>query len=358
MIRLLDRYILRQFTGTFVGMVLGLPLLFIVVDVVDNLDDYLARGLSREAVALSYLYQLPQFVVWSIPIAGLVATVFTIGNMTRHQEITAAKAGGVSFYRLIAPILLISALFSVGAVGLSELVPIAMVKQAEVLGEKEYTYTSLRTNFVFQAEDGRTLAVRRLDTEARVMHDVVVERNPTEEMPGVHLIAARATYEGAADGWTMRDGYLRLIGTGEVDRAFEFDSLRILSIRETPEELLAEPKEPEEMRYAEMGRFIETMESSGGDTRKLRVERAQKISLPLALFVIVLFGAPLSTSSQRGGAAYGVGISLAVTLVYLMLFKVATAIGQSGALHPLVAAWLPNALFLVAGLVLLARART
>ena len=103
---------------------------------------------------------------------------------------------------------------------------------------------------------------------------------------------------------------------------------------------------------------LKAIERSGGDIRKMRVERAQKIALPLALFVIVLFGAPLSTSSRRGGAAFGVGISLGVTLIYLLLFKVGTAIGSSGTLHPLVAAWAPNALFFVAGLVLLARVRT
>ena len=112
------------------------------------------------------------------------------------------------------------------------------------------------------------------------------------------------------------------------------------------------------MRYQEMSRFIETVRRSGGDTRKLEVERAQKVSLPLALLVIVLFGAPLSTSSQRGGAAYGVGVSLAVTMGYLLLFKVGTAVGASGAVHPLIAAWAPNAVFLVGGIFLMARVRT
>ena len=355
--RLLDRYITRQFTATFLALVVGLPLLFIVADVTDNLDDYLSRGISRQAVALSYVYYLPQFIFWSIPIAGLVATVFTISNMTRHQEITAAKAGGVSFYRLLAPILILSALLSVAAVGVGELVPVAMVKRLQVLGERSYDLSTLRTNFVFQAEDGRTLAVRRLDSAADVMHEVVIERNPTEETPGVHLVARRATWADTT-GWTIRSGYLRLIPRAGGENTFQFDSLRIRTLEETPEEMLAEPKEPEEMRYAEMQRFIRTMRSSGADVRKLEVELAQKVSLPLALFVIVLFGAPLSTSSKRGGTAYGVGVSLGVTIVYLLLFKVGTAVGSSGAMDPLVAAWFPNALFLAGGIVLLWRVRT
>jgi lipopolysaccharide export system permease protein len=156
----------------------------------------------------------------------------------------------------------------------------------------------------------------------------------------------------------MWQGYVRLLDEGQGEQAFHFDSARVVGLRETPEELMAEPKETEEMGYVEMSAFIDAIERSGGDIRKMRVERAQKIALPLALFVIVLFGAPLSTSSRRGGAAFGVGISLAVTLVYLLLFKVGTAIGSSGALPPLVAAWAPNALFFVAGVILLIRVRT
>jgi lipopolysaccharide export system permease protein len=139
---------------------------------------------------------------------------------------------------------------------------------------------------------------------------------------------------------------------------FAFTTLYAQSLEETPEELLTVGKDPEEMRYAELQRFIGTIERSGGDPAEFEVGLAHKISLPLAVLVIVLFGAPLSTSTQRGGTAFGVGISLGVTMVYLMMFKVGEAIGESGVIHPLVAAWSPNALFFAAAIVLLSRVRT
>ena len=73
---------------------------------------------------------------------------------------------------------------------------------------------------------------------------------------------------------------------------------------------------------------------------------------------IRLFAAPLANSAPRGGAAYGVGVSLGITIVYLMLFKVAGAAGSSGALHPTVAAWIPNVLFAIAGAFMIRRVRT
>ncbi|MBW3629992.1 MAG: LptF/LptG family permease, partial [Gemmatimonadetes bacterium] len=78
------------------------------------------------------------------------------------------------------------------------------------------------------------------------------------------------------------------------------------------------------------------------------MERAQKLAIPMAVVVIVLFGAPLVTSSQRGGTAYGVGVSLGITIVYMLLFRVGKALGSSGAIDPLIAAWGPNAILLVA----------
>lgn len=357
MTKLLDRYVSRQFLGTFLVLVLGLPLLFVVIDVTDNLDKYLARGLGFGRVGLSYVYQLPLFIQYAIPIAALVATVFTIGNMTRHQEIAAAKAGGVSFYRLLIPIVLLGAVLSIASLVLGEMVPITNQKRAEILGERAMRITGVRTDFVYQTERGRMLSVRRLDPTANEMTGVVVEQAGIGRRAGLHGTAERAGYTPGR-GWTLEQGYLRLFGPTGEERTFSFRTLRFPDLRETPEDLLAEPKEPEEMRFADMSRFISALQRSGGDVRSLQVERAQKIALPLAVLVIVIFGAPLATSSRRGGAAYGIGISLAITMIYLMLFKVGRAVGASGGLPPLVAAWAPNALFLVAGLVLLARVRT
>jgi lipopolysaccharide export system permease protein len=357
MIRLLDRYMIRQFLATFVTLVLGLPLLFIITDLTDNLDKYLGRGLQLRAVAESYLFILPQFVLWAMPIAALVGTVFTIGNMTRHQEIAAAKAGGISFYRLLAPLLLMAALLSVAALGLSELVPVTNEMRAERLGERQNRMGSMRTNFVFQTGDGRVLSVRRLDPTINEMTGIVIEQEGNDTVPAVHQTAERALWT-EDEGWRWERGHLRLIGAEGRESSFHFQGTRIPSLNETPEELLADPKDPDQMRYHEMTRFIRAIERSGGNPAAMRVEQAQKISLPLAIMVIVLFGAPLATSNKRGGAAYGIGVSLAVTMIYLLLFRVGRAVGASGALDPVLAAWIPNGIFLLAGLFLLSRVRT
>src|SRR5690606_6308423 len=141
-----------------------------------------------------------------------------------------------------------------------------------------------------------------------------------------HVAAGSATFDPAT-GWIFVDGHRRVIpqDSEEFPSTTAFTTLQVPDLTEAPEEVLAIAKDPEEMRYSELERFIRTIERSGGDSRGYRVNLAQKVSLPLAVFVIVLFGAPLATSSKRGGAAYGVGISLIVTLLYLMMFRVGEA---------------------------------
>lgn len=356
--KILDRYLSRQFLSTFTLLVLALPFLFMITDLTDQLDNYLGRGVSLRAVAVSYIYYIPQLAFWGFPIAALIATVFTIGNMTRHHEIAAAKAGGISFYRIISPIVLLAIVLSALAVAIGEVVPVANEKRAEMLGERQRFTTPIRLNLVFRTEDGKTLSTSRLNAQAQEMTNVVLESRMPGDSVRVHRAAGSAFWD-APTGWTLHDGYIRwLPDNGSEQTTIRFASMQLPELEETPDELLTTAKESDEMRYRELERFIATVERSGGDPSEYRVHLAQRVSLPLAVFVIVLFGAPLATSSQRGGTAFGVGISLAVTIFYLMLFKVGEAVGASGAIHPWVAAWTPNVLFLAAALFLLRRVRT
>ncbi len=355
--KLLDRYMYRQFFATFIIVLMALPFLVIITDLTDQLDNYLSRGIPIAVVALSYVYYIPQAAFWGFPVASLMATVFTIGNMTRYQEITAAKAGGVSFYRLTAPLILCAVVLSVAAVGLGELVPVANQKRAEALRERQRQTAPFRTNIVFRMESGWTLAANRISSLQNDMERVVIESPLDEDGGRVQVSAANATY-AAHEGWTFGEGYYRSIPDEGVPRSFWFAGMLMRGIEETPEDLLALSKDAEEMTYAELERFIRTIERSGGDPGEYRVDLAQKVSLPLAIFVIVLFGAPLATSPKRGGTAFGIGASLIVTLIYMMMFRVGKAVGGSGAVDPIVAAWAPNAIFLIAAIVLFWRVRT
>jgi len=139
---------------------------------------------------------------------------------------------------------------------------------------------------------------------------------------------------------------------------FEFDTLQTRVLQERPVDLLAEPKAPDEMRYAELGRYIDALARSGADAKKLRVERALKVAIPFICVLIALFGAPLAITSPRAGAAWGVGVSLATTFTVLLMFQLSKAVGAGGVLPPAFAAWLPNLLVAAAAVYLLRKAPT
>ena len=122
--------------------------------------------------------------------------------------------------------------------------------------------------------------------------------------------------------------------------------------------MMTKSPDPHNMRYQEISRYINAIERSGGDANLSRVERALKIAVPVTCIIIALFGAPLATSTQRGGSAYGVGVSLATTMIFLLMIQLTRAIGGKGVIPPDLAAWIPGAIFAFIGLILLARVRT
>lgn len=357
--RLLDRYVLRSFFRIFAVCVLGVPILFIVIDLADRVDNYLAEGAATAEIFLHYVYQLPYQSLLAFPIAALLSAVFTVASMTRHFETTAAKAGGISFYRLIAPMLIAGMAVSLVALGLTEVVPRTNRMAEDALGQERSRTATIRQSFVFRAVEGRVYRVGTLDAERGTLDRVQVQREGTDyEYPTYHVSARQGRWVTPDGRWVLEAGRLRFLPELERTATFRFDELWQRPFTETPEELLAEPKDPEEMGYFELGRFIEAVQRSGGDAKELIVERALKIAFPFTCFIIVLFGAPLGHTTRRGGPTLSVGIALAVTIFFLMFVRVSQALGAGGIVPPRLAAWIPNIVFFFAGLWLLKRVQT
>jgi lipopolysaccharide export system permease protein len=293
-----------------------------------------------------------------LPAAVLFATVFSIGALTRHSEITAAKASGISFYRLALPIFAGAVLAAAADLALGEVVPVTNSRRNDLLAEDKFRGTTTRYNFAFAGEHGRVYKVGSLNTTERKLDQVQVERRGTGiEYPTMLVAAEKATWHPDT-GWTLTNGSMKLITDSTPEFGLSFARMRDRGFAERPTDMMAKPRSPQEMRYRELSRFIRSLERSGGDANQLRVERALKIAIPVTCIIIALFGAPLATSTQRGGAAYGIGVSLAVTVVFLMLVQLTKAVGSKGIMPPDLAAWIPSMIFALLGVVLLARVRT
>src|SRR5437867_627626 len=218
----LDRYVFREFWKILVSTALGFPLLLVIIDLTDNLEKYLARNLPRRDIALSYLYWIPESMFMVLPAAVLFATIFSIGAFTRHSEITAAKASGISFYRLALPIF-VSALLVVAA--------------DLALSEEKFRGTTTRYNFAFQGELGRVYKVGVLNTTAGTLEQVQIERRGSgSDYPTMIVAADHASWKPAT-GWTLERGEMKLITDSTPDFALGFARLQDKQFVEQPTDM-------------------------------------------------------------------------------------------------------------------------
>ena len=339
-IRPLDRYVLGEFIKILTATALGFPVLVIVIDITENLDKYAQRNLQPLAIAKAYLYGIPETMFLVLPAAVLFATVFAIGGFTRHSEITAAKASGISFHRFIAPIAIGAALATIAGLLLSEMTPRANEIRDELLQEKKSSNAITRANFTFLTEEGRVYKIYSADVGKGTLEGVEIDRKGVGSTFPSYLILGRNAKWSSRRGWMLKSGVVHVMTDDSSNFTLMFDSLRDRHFREEPTQLMVNPRAPEEMGWTDLGNFITQMERSGSDVNKLRTERMLKIAIPVTCIIIMMFGAPLATSNQRGGAAFGAGVSLGTTIIFLMLVQLTQAVGDKGIVQPELAAWL------------------
>jgi lipopolysaccharide export system permease protein len=362
LVRPLDRYVFSEFWKIFLVTGLGFPILLIIIDLTENLQKYLDGKIPVRDVALSYVFWIPDSMFMVLPAAVLFATVFSIGGFTRHSEVTAAKASGISFYRMIMPILL-GAVFACGLdLLLGEVAPITNQRRSQLLRTDKEALGNNRFNFAFAGEFGRVYKAFELRTDSGRIRTLQIERKGSgPKYPTYLLTADSAQYRPGANAfgqWVLRHGQLHVISDTGTNFSISFALARDKHFTERPMDMMTKSPDPHNMRYKDITRYITATERSGGDANLSRVERALKIAVPVTCIIIALFGAPLATTTQRGGGAYGIAVSLATTMIFLLMIQLTRAIGGKGVIPPDLAAWVPGAIFAFVGIVLLARVRT
>jgi lipopolysaccharide export system permease protein len=357
--RPLDRYVFGEFWKIFIVTALGFPVLLVVIDLTDHVQAYLNRQIPARDIALSYLFWIPDSMFMVLPAAVLFATVFSIGSFTRHSEVTAAKASGISFYRLIMPIL-VGAVLAFGLnLLLGKVVPITNQRRAVLLQEDKAQIGNNRYNFAFASEYGRVYKAYELRTDSGRIRSLQIERKGSGPAYPTYLLTAdSARFDTKKQRWIINQGAMTVLADSAHTTTIAFQQAVDRHFVERPVEMMAKQRDPHDLSYEDLTRSILALERSGGDANLLRVERALKIAIPATCLIIALFGAPLATSTQRGGSAYGIAVSLATTMIFLLMIQLTRAIGGKGLITPDLAAWIPGAAFGVIGLILMMRVRT
>jgi len=371
--KILDRYLLRRFLFILGFALIAFISIFIIVDLVERLSDYIDRQVPAMVIASYYFYYVPYIIVLMLPMAMLLASLFSVGQLSKYNELTAMKACGLSLYRIVAPLLILGLVTSVAMIGFAEvIVPAANQVKAEIKNQKierlPQNLPSRLSNLYLQesleAPNGdpekspaegrnRRIFIGYYDAAAKIANKVSIQ-----EYDGVfiiHRIDANAMLWNGSQ-WRAANGWERAFEE-ESERATKFDTLALPQLSFTPEVLTKVQKDPEEMSYKELQSFIAEVARNGGDPQKWLADLHLKISFPFANFIIVLFGAPLAAGRARSGGAVGLALTLIIAFFYFGAVKTGQTLGQNGTLNPLLGAWMSAIIFFVAGVFVLVKAR-
>jgi lipopolysaccharide export system permease protein len=359
-LRILDRYLTLEFLKILVFSTLASISVSIIIDVIERIDTFLDNDAAFADVLMYYVYNIPYTTVLTLPAATLIATIFTVGQAERYNELTAMKACGISLYRIFAPLLAAGCLLSVAAFMFGEyVVPESNMLRDELYESSIVKHTTgergTKQDIHFKGDGGTLYSIDTYDIAAERMKGVVIHRKEEDGKLTSRMDAEQGSWDGTR--WSFEKGYLRYFRKDMDDYTVRFDGLVTQHLREEPEDFEERQRKPHEMGYEELGKYIERMERTGRDTHKDRVQRAFKISFPVANLIIVLFGASLASNTRAGGAAVGLGLSLLIFILFWGLTHVGKALGENGVLPTDIAAWLPNVIFCGGGFLLLVKAR-
>jgi lipopolysaccharide export system permease protein len=356
---ILDRYVLRQWSATFVLSAIGIPAVSVLINTADNFGRFTDRGVPLKDIFLGQLFLFPTEMSVYIPAAVLFATVFTINGMGRHSELTAAKAGGVSFYRLILPMMLLAVLAIPVTFALQEAAAGSKSRQRVLVRDKLSPTELYRYGFGYASPSRWTWAVSEMTRKPAQMHRGLLVEGPIVAGRRWTLAADSASWGERSQQWRLFSGVSVMIDTATGDtRSFRFASLRHRALTETPGQLMDEGKKAEEMTMREFREYLAELSRSGKPPGALAVEWPLKYAIPFACIVIALFGAPLAITTPRAGAAVGLAFALGTMLVYLTGIQIMKALGGKEIIAPDLAAWSMNGLFLLLAIVLMSRVRS
>jgi LPS export ABC transporter permease LptG/LPS export ABC transporter permease LptF len=370
---LLDVYMSQSYLRIFALGFVGLLGIFYISTFMD-LADKLFRGAATTAMLLQYFYFMtPQFVYYVIPMSALVATLVTIGVMTKNSELVVMKACGISLYRAAAPLLVFALAASAVLFGLQEWVLAYSNRDADRLNRaiRGWPAVPLVTRQWIVAKNGdiyhydffdparnqfTRLAIYHIDERAWRLGALTSAKT-------VDLVRGPVEEVRAEPAWRARDGWTRLLSSarsGKAERTvvkYEPFGERDLPL-EPPAYFKAEEPDADRMTYMQLRAYVDMLRASGFNAVPYMVQLQRKVAFPLVTLVMTLLAVPFAVTTGRRGAMYGVGIGIVLAIVYWLTMSVFAAVGAGGWISPMLAAWAPNILFGAAAVYMLLTVRT
>jgi lipopolysaccharide export system permease protein len=358
-LKIVDRYVLREFLGYLALGLIGFIVIFVVVDIFQKIDVFLDHHAPLHTVARFYLYLAPDVVVQVLPVALLLASFLSLGQLNKFGELTAMRAAGISLVRLLAPVFGVATVATFVSLLLGELVVPRVTLERDTIYDEQIQgihkpQITERADITYLGEGGRIYAVRLYQVRERRMREVSMMEFKSGSLSR-RVDAEDATWDGHQ--WVYSRGIMRTFDANGQEHAQPFDHLTIDGIRERPEDFAKETRQPEQMNFFELQAYLHKLRASGARVANYLVDLHLKLAFPLINMIVVMIGAPMATRLRLQSAAVGFGLSVAISFVYYAFMRTGQALGHNGALPPYIAAWLGDIVFGAIGATMLAQAQ-
>ncbi|MEO6940265.1 MAG: LptF/LptG family permease [Candidatus Kapaibacterium sp.] len=362
--KLLDRYIIRQFLLSTSVSLVGFILIYVAIDMMEKLDKFLDKNVPALIVFEYYVNFTPQIIALILPIALLLGTLFAAGKMSTNNEIIAMRSAGMSLYRFMAPFVLVGFLLSGFAVYFNGwILPRANARVLEIL--REHVHENLISNSEFN------LHLQESPTTIVVMQDFSLSQAKANRVSVQYFDKANTTHvlkriDAQSMSWDSVRHAWKLIDATE--RRFVSDTLpeilrkligeeAFIKFTFTPTELREKQLQFDEMTNTELARRIDLAKRAGQDTAHDQVDYYSKYAMAFTSFIVILFGVPFASKKKRGGLSLEFSVAIFISFIFLTFTKISQTFGYSGLVSPVLTAWLANALFLTLAIIVIARAQ-
>ncbi len=354
---LISKHILREFITLVVGVLLVILTVYLCVDFLQKADKLIRFHPSILLVTQYFLYSIPGMITMSLPMATLIATLLSLGNLSRHNEIIAMRASGISLRKIILPLLAGGiAISAFGFINNEFIMPIYSSRANYI---RNVDIEKRQQRVMFQQQK---LWLRGPDNSIANIELVSPNRN---EMIGLNIYKLNPDYsvreQIKAGSLLWENGAWRLqhsvtfTRSEDTVRSYSSDG-EIFNIVDSPNDLGMIVKNSEEMNFPELWDYVRRLKTSGYKAIAYEVDLYNKIAFPLSSVLMVLISIPFSIHKVRSGSASkGFAFAIFIAFVYWMLMSVGQSLGRSGVVPPLMAAWFANIFFGITAIIVLVR---
>ena len=355
---IINRYVLKQF-ARYMIFCLGISIfIYIVINLFDNLGKFLAKNATALDIMIYYLYLTPSYAILLIPVASMIAVFLVFGIMTKNREMLVLKTSGLSINELFRLFILTGVVIAAATFVFQETVGVwaqgKLIEHEQTrINRRPVRSQSWRRNFFYYGEKNWIYHIRKFDGRSNTLDQVVLWQIAEDNRIKQRIDSPFGRYDGV---WVFENATVRQFDTLDQEQVTKHNQLQMPELAEKPSDFLKKIKPAEEMNFMEIAAFVNKRQRAGQDVVAEKVELNYRFSYPIITIILLLITLPISVVLRRGGIAVGLGISVGLSFVYWGFIQSSRAYGVAGILSPVLAAWLPNIVFGIFGIILLLKA--